>query len=158
MRQIFQNSNLSNHLAPLLGEIDICASGLVYKKFNSEQVLFKAFFVIIGNLATFSPNVNVNALCIIIFQKCKSLEPLVPVLGEIDICAYWLFCRKFNSEQVLHSHFSIESVIFKISINEWNFHKFSISSRVKLEAPTLAHRIHYLAVKQLNYECPNLNL
>ncbi len=72
-----------------------------------------------------------SSQCIIIFQKCKSLEPLVPVLGEIDICVYRLFCRKFNSEQVLHSHFSVESVIFEICINEWKFSQFLHYGREK---------------------------
>ncbi len=37
--------NLSRALAPLRGEIDICARALLCTKFNFEQLLFEAFFL-----------------------------------------------------------------------------------------------------------------
>ncbi len=40
----FDNINLSSPLAPLCGVIDICARGLFRAKFNSEKLLFEAFF------------------------------------------------------------------------------------------------------------------
>ncbi len=40
----FKDGNLSSPLAPLWGELDICALGLFRTKFKFEQLLFKAFF------------------------------------------------------------------------------------------------------------------
>ncbi len=40
----FDNINLSRPLSPLWEVIDICACGLFWAKFNSEKLLFEAFF------------------------------------------------------------------------------------------------------------------
>ncbi len=32
-------------------------------------------------------------------------SPVAQLLGEVDICAYWLFLTKFNSEQLLFEQF-----------------------------------------------------
>ncbi len=40
----FNHTNLSSLLASIKGEIDICAHGPFYTKFNSEQLLFDVFF------------------------------------------------------------------------------------------------------------------
>ncbi len=43
----FELANLSSPLAPLRGQIDICACGLICTKFNSEQLLFEAPFHVV---------------------------------------------------------------------------------------------------------------
>ncbi len=40
----FNHINLSSPLAPLRGEIDTCAQGLFYTKYNFQQLLSQAFF------------------------------------------------------------------------------------------------------------------
>ncbi len=32
-------------------------------------------------------------------------SPLAPLLGEIEMCVHWLFCMKFNSQQLLFEQF-----------------------------------------------------
>ncbi len=41
------------------------------------------------------------------YIRLPSLEPLAPMLGEIDIYAQWLFNGKFNDEQLLFEIFVI---------------------------------------------------
>ncbi len=50
-------ANLWNPLAPLLGEIDICAHWVLWSKFDFIQFLFKAFFNKSVLLAAFSPKI-----------------------------------------------------------------------------------------------------
>ncbi len=33
------------------------------------------------------------------------MSPLVPLWGEIDMCAHWLLCMKFNSQEFLLEQF-----------------------------------------------------
>ncbi len=49
---IFKPDHLSSPLAPLWGEIDICPRGLFYPIFNTEKLLFEAFFGIVHILTT----------------------------------------------------------------------------------------------------------
>ncbi len=58
-------------------------------EFNSQQLLFEASFHIIsifGSVVPLSESIFLFQY-IIIFQKYQSLEPLAPLLGEIDTCA-----------------------------------------------------------------------
>ncbi len=48
----------------------------------------------------------------IIFQSWESIEPLAPLLEEIDICAHRLFYTKFNFEQLLFKAFFDAMCIF----------------------------------------------
>ncbi len=40
----FKHTDLWSLLAPLMGEMDLCARGLFHTKFNSEQLSLEAFF------------------------------------------------------------------------------------------------------------------
>ncbi len=55
----FNHISLSSPLTLLQGEIDICACGLFWTKFNSKQLLYKAFFLWCVFLAALSPKLNV---------------------------------------------------------------------------------------------------
>ncbi len=59
-------------------------------------------------------------LYIIIFQRWESFEPLVPLQGQIDICARGLFCTKFNFEQLLFKAFFYAMRIFGIVERQTN--------------------------------------
>ncbi len=39
------------------------------------------------------------------FKNDNLWTPLAPLLGEIQLCVHWVFCRKFNSEQLLYEAF-----------------------------------------------------
>ncbi len=39
------------------------------------------------------------------FRHINLWSPIAPLLEEIDICAHWVFCRKFNSEELLFETF-----------------------------------------------------
>ncbi len=41
----------------------------------------------------------------IIFKKWQMFGPLSPHLGDIEICCYWVFCRKLNFGQLLFEVF-----------------------------------------------------
>ncbi len=43
----FKHIDLCSPMGPLMGEIDLCARELFCTKFNSEQLLFEAFFVVL---------------------------------------------------------------------------------------------------------------
>ncbi len=46
------------------------------------------------------------------FQTWQSLEPLPPLLGEIDMCAHLVFWGKLNYQQLLLATFFYLIVIF----------------------------------------------
>ncbi len=50
----------------------------------------------------------------------KSKRPLTPLLGETDKCAHWLFCKKFNAQQLLYEAFfnimCISALNLKVSL------------------------------------------
>ncbi len=97
--EYLKHINFWSPLAPLLGTIDMCAQGLYCTKFNSQQLLFEAFFNIIGSFGSVEPwtestfPFQYNK----IFETYQFLELLAPLLGAIDICNLWVFCTKFNS-------------------------------------------------------------
>ncbi len=64
-------------LAPLQGETDKCVYGLFCTKFNSEQLLFEAFFDVMRIFGSFEPQSESNFLFLYIirFQIYWSLEP-----------------------------------------------------------------------------------
>ncbi len=39
------------------------------------------------------------------FRTWQSLEPLAPLLGEIDMRTHWVFCGKLNNQQLLLAMF-----------------------------------------------------
>ncbi len=110
--QDFRYTDLWNTLAKLVGEIDICAGELFCMKFNSEQLLFEAFFDVLRIVGITEPQSESNFpfLYIIRFQMYSSLEPSSSTLGEI--CIRRLFCTKFNSDQLLFEAFSDVMRIF----------------------------------------------
>ncbi len=99
--------NLSSALAPLLGEIDMCAPRLFCTKFNPEQLLFEQFFYIIGNFGKVQPKSGFTFpfQYNVIFETYQFFESLASLLWEIDMCARWLFCTKFNSEPLSFEQF-----------------------------------------------------
>ncbi len=92
-------------LPPLLGEIDTC-SRVFCRKLNYGQLLFKAFFDFVGNLAALSPKVNALSHFSTLYKKHNNLSsPLAPLLEEIGTCALWVFCRKLNYGPLLFEVF-----------------------------------------------------
>ncbi len=49
---VYNQINLSSPLDPLLGEIDICAPGLFCTKFDSEQLSFEPFLLVMRILGS----------------------------------------------------------------------------------------------------------
>ncbi len=90
-----------------MGEIDTCARGHFCMKFDSEQLLFQAFFHKMCIFAAWSPKVNlISRFCTLKdFKHTDLWRPLAQLVGEIDICARGLFCAKFNFEQLLFEAF-----------------------------------------------------
>ncbi len=74
----------------LVWEIDICARGLFCTKFNSEQLLFEAFFDVMCIFGSVAPQGESNFpfLYIIRFKTYGSLKPPTPIVREIDMCTY----------------------------------------------------------------------
>ncbi len=72
----FKEENLLIPLAPLRGEIDICAPGLFCTKFNFEQLLFKPFFEATCIFGSVEPQTRSTFpfLHIIIFLRWESSE------------------------------------------------------------------------------------
>ncbi len=48
------------HVAPLVGEIDICTRGLFCTKFNSKQLLFEDFFDVMCIFGSIEPQIECN--------------------------------------------------------------------------------------------------
>ncbi len=55
------------------------------------------------------------------FKNCKCLEPLAPLLDEIDKCLQLVFCRKFNFGQLLYE--ALFDIIRTFGRNEVKFPK-----------------------------------
>ncbi len=55
----------------------------------------------------FSPKVNFfpHSSTLKYFKNDNLWTPLAPLLGEIQLCVHWVFCRKFNSKQLLYEAF-----------------------------------------------------
>ncbi len=89
------------------GEVDICACWVFCKKFNAHYLLFEAFFDIMRifgcvppeSESTFPFQYN------IIFENINLSSHVAPLLREIDMGAHWLFCTKFNAQQLLFEAF-----------------------------------------------------
>ncbi len=96
--QYFEHANLSRSPVPPQGEIGISAQGLFGTKFNSEQLLFEAFFDAMRIFRSVFPAKQY-------FEHANLSRCLVPPEGEIDISARELFCTKFISEQLLFEAF-----------------------------------------------------
>ncbi len=112
--QDFKHTDLWSPLAPPLGETPIYVRGLFGMKFSSEQLLFEPFFHITCTFCSFEPlnESNFMFLYIIRIQPKRSLEPLAPLVGQIDKCACGLFCMKLSSKQLLFQAFSHVMHIF----------------------------------------------
>ncbi len=93
------------------------------RKFNFEQLLFKAFFDLtrIFGSVKHQTGPTFPFLYIIIFQRGESFEPPSSTLrGEIDIFARELFCMKFNFEQLLFKAFLMQFVFLAVSNTKMN--------------------------------------
>ncbi len=92
---------LLSPLTPL--QIGTCIHWLFCMKFNAQQLLLEQFFDIIGNFGSTHPKSETTFP----FQYNKYLKHidlssfLVPPSVEIDTCIHWVFCKKFNSKQLL---------------------------------------------------------
>ncbi len=69
---IFQIYWSLESLAPLVGEIDICAREVFCTKFNSEELLLEAFFMWCVFLVVMSPKVNPLLYIIRVFRRLKT--------------------------------------------------------------------------------------
>ncbi len=64
----------------------MCVQCVFCRKSNSQQLLFEAFFDIVGIFGHVEPkSESTFPFQYIIFQTYQSLESLAPLLGEIDI-------------------------------------------------------------------------
>ncbi len=57
------------------------------------------------------------------------MSPLVPLLGEMGMCAYWLFCMKFNSQQLLFAQF-FDIKFHRRSTGKWIYFPISVQYNI----------------------------
>ncbi len=116
----FKMANFWSFLAPFLGEIETRTTDFFCMKFNSKQLSFETFLCIIGNFCSIQPwsESIFPFYCVIIFSKMAYLwSSLALLLGEIEIRARWLFCRKFYFWQVLfEEYFDINSIFCSLQL------------------------------------------
>ncbi len=104
---ILKTTNLWTHLVPLQAKLDICTCKIFCRKFKSQQLLFEAFFNIIG---IFSSTDSLSESTfpfqyIVIFETWQSLEPDSSIPRGDKRVRRLSFCRKFNSQQLLFDAF-----------------------------------------------------
>ncbi len=98
----------------------MCTHCLFCGEFNSKQLLHEAFFHKIGIFCSVQPWSEYNLpLLYIIFQPYQSFETRSSTLGEIDMCAHWLFYGELHSKKLLLEPFFYKISIF-CSIQPWN--------------------------------------
>ncbi len=129
--KIWKMEIFGSSLAPLLKKIEICVHWVFCGKFNSEQLLLEAFFNILNPYCLQHSTIKWTYFLIPVHNKISKMEifgvPLAPFLGEIEISVHWVFCGKFNSEQLLFEGF------FEIIHIDWRaklFLKYFLSYRV----------------------------
>ncbi len=72
----FNHINLSSPMAPLRGEIDICARKLLYTKFNSQQLLSEAFFHGMRIFGVSVLQAMLTAMTSLYITPCESSPPI----------------------------------------------------------------------------------
>ncbi len=89
------------------GGTDTCPQGLFVRNSMANNFYFNLFLMWCVFLAALSPKLNLlSHFCTLLyFKDGNHWSPLVPLWGEIDICAPELFCTKFNAEQLLFQTF-----------------------------------------------------
>ncbi len=95
----------------------LCAHGLFYMKFSSQQPLSEAFFH--GMRIFGGVGLKHNVSCCLstpYFHHITLSSTLAPLKGEIDICAHGLFHTKFNSQQLLTEAFFHGMRIFGVGV------------------------------------------
>ncbi len=104
----------------LLGEVDMGTRWVFCRKFKSQQPLFGAFLHIICIFVSIEPWSESTFLFrnIIIFQTWQSLQCPSSAPREIDMYIHWVFCRKFNCQQLLFKAFFHIIGIF-CSVRPW---------------------------------------
>ncbi len=103
IHNIWNIINLWSPLKPPFLETDARNNWLFHTKFNSQQLLFDTM----GNFDSVEPpsESTFPVQYIITFQRWQSFEVPSSTLGEIEVCDHWLFCTKFNSQQLLFEQF-----------------------------------------------------
>ncbi len=102
---IFQNRKFLEPPSSTLGvarhpSSDIFSGNLILRNFCSSSFRCNRYFLQCSVLKeTCFPNP------VYYFKNDNSWSPLVPLLGYIEICVQWDFCRKFNSTQLLFQAF-----------------------------------------------------
>ncbi len=93
-----KKENLSIPLAPLRGEIDICAWVLFCTKFNFEQLLFKALFYATRLFGSVKPQTSCTfqLLYIIVFPRWEPFNPPSSILGGDTHTRSWTFLYKIQ--------------------------------------------------------------
>ncbi len=94
---------------------------------------------------------RLSTFCITVlrFKYGNLLRPLSPLLEEIDICTFWRFCKKSNSEQLLFEAFF---VIIGNFDNVWPWRPVHSSDRIT-EILALADWLELLVVEPLATAC-----
>ncbi len=104
---LLKYGKLRSRLDPLMGEIDICAPEFFVQNSTMNNFYLKFFFNIMrifGRVELQSES-NFPSLYIIRFPISVSLDPLAPLVEEIDKYTCRLFCPKFNAKQFLFEAF-----------------------------------------------------
>ncbi len=86
----------------------------VFTEFFVGNLILNNFYLNHFSLVALSLKVNwISSFSTLWYFKHGNLwSPLAPLPVEIKICAHWLFCRKFNSEQFCFEAFFIIISIF----------------------------------------------
>ncbi len=93
----FKHTDLWSPLAPLMGEIDLCAQELFCMKFNSEQILFEPFFNVLRIFGITELQSESNRP-FLRFYRYWSLEPLTPLMGRSDFFVWNSISNNFYSK------------------------------------------------------------
>ncbi len=151
---IFNHINLSSPFAPLKREIDTCAQGLFHTKFNSERLLFDAFFMWCAFLAsafymcigTYITHAVLTAMMSLHVAPYKSGSPVlsihlgiqvgfcnIEIGGSSTFCLYGLFSYKLEGTKSECKHKQSRKLKIRSSDSNFSISQY-ILSRIKLSS------------------------